>query len=62
MFTLFKFKRKVYYTLGMSTTISGCFIIKALTHRQMYLKICAKIYDLQTENKQNVQVVRIETI
>lgn len=62
MFTLFKYKRRVYYTLGMSTTISGCFIIKALTHRQMYLKICAQIYDLKEEHKQDVQVVRIEVI
>ena len=62
MFTLFKYKRKVYFTLGMSTTISGCFTIKALTHRQMYLKICAKIYDLKAEHKQDVQIVRIETL
>lgn len=56
------YKRKVYYTLGSSTTVSGCFEVKALTHRRLYLKICAKQYDLQQETKQHVYVVRIEVL
>lgn len=56
------YKRKVYYTVGMSTTISGCFIIKALTHRRLYLKICAKQYDLQQEYKKHVDIVQVEVL
>lgn len=54
------YKRKVYYTLGSSVTVSGCFIVKALTRRRLFLKICAKQYDLEQENKQHVYITNVE--
>lgn len=56
------YKRKVYYTVGMSTAIGGCFVVKALTHRRLYMKICLGQYDLQQQLKQTVNVVRVEVI
>ena len=56
------YKRKVYYTVGMSNAISGCFVVKALTHRRLYMKICLGQYDLQQQLKQTVNVVRVEVI
>ena len=56
------YKRKVYYTVGQSVSVSGCFIVKALTHRRLYLKICAKQYDLQKELKKHVDIVQVEVL
>lgn len=56
------YKRKVYYTVGSSTVISGCFVVKALTRRRLYAKICLGQYDLQQKLKNHVVIVRVEVI
>ena len=55
-------KVKIHYTKGMSEVISGCFVIKALTKRRLYIKVCAKIYDLQQELKSTVHIACWEVI
>ena len=56
------YKRKVYYTVGSSNVVSGCFVVKALTHKRLYLKICARQYDLQQELKKHVDIVQVEVL
>lgn len=56
------YRRKVYYTVGQSTVISGCFIVKAFTHKGLYMKICSKQYDLQQHLKKHVDVVQVEVL
>ena len=50
---------KVYYSVGQSETTKGCFIVKAFTRRQLYLRICGKQYDLQQELKKHVYIVQV---
>lgn len=57
-----KWQRKVYYSVGQSTVTSGCFVIKAFTRRQLYIKMCAKQYDLQQQFKKHVDIVQVEVI
>ena len=62
MIKFWRYIRKVYYTVGSSEVVSGCFVIKALTHKGLYLKTCAKQYDLQKKLNNNIYIVKMEVV